>query len=482
MSKIMVLNPPSRFAKNVARDLIYGCWCKGKRIAAAKFPPATLLQVATVLENDKNEVILLDTQAEDKKFEDAMDIVLSNKPEIIIIPTSTMSFNEDMETLRSIKAKLKVTTLAYGSHVTFMPKASLSQGGADYIALREPEFIIRDFVRAFREGKDVKKIKGLAFRKGKGIVINPPYPFIENLDRLPIIDRKPILKFAYFNPLVRRLPWTTMITSRGCPGRCTFCSSPSFYGKELRYRSAKSVVDEIGYLIKLGYREIFFRDETFTAHRQRLVDICNMIIAKKLDITWICNARIGNLNKEVLQLMKKAGCHTIKFGVESGVQEILNNINKGINVEMTRKTFKWCHEVGMDTHAHMMLGCTGETWETVNRTIRFLREIEPTTVTCGAMTPYPGTELYEKIRKKRPEIGDGSKCDLSTLHTSGFFSKEICSLSDEEVGKAVKLLYRKFYLRPSYVFGRLLSIRSFVDARRLLFAGLDVLSFTAGSE
>ncbi|MFQ6010407.1 MAG: B12-binding domain-containing radical SAM protein, partial [Candidatus Aenigmatarchaeota archaeon] len=348
--------------------------------------------------------------------------------------------------------------MAFGSHVTFRPKDSLKEEGIDFLVMREPEYIIRDFVRKRRKGKNGKNVKGLAYRTKDSIKINPPYPFIKNLDEMPFPDRSPILNIEYFNPLVRKLPWTTLLTSRGCPGRCLFCSSPSFYGNALRMRSAESVLDELEEIEKLGYREVFFRDETFTSDPKRLKEICEGIKKRGIKLSWICNARIGNVNKDSMKLMKEAGCHMIKFGVESGSQKILDNINKMIKVDMTRLTFKWAHEVGMDLHAHMMLGCIGETKETIRQTINFLKEIEPTTVTCAAFTPYPGTKVFGIVEKKYPEVGDGSACDLSKLHTSGFYNDAFCDLSDKEVGEAVKRLYREFYFRPKYIFKRLASI------------------------
>lgn len=478
----MLLNPPSKYAKNVVRDLFYGCWCKGKRIASTSFPPTTLLYIATVLERDNHDVKLLDSQAEGIVLEDVKKIVSNEAPDILVIPTATMTFNEDMETLKEIKEISDATILAFGSHVTFRPKDSLKNRIIDFLVMREPEFVIRDFARAKEKGMDLKKINGLGFKINKKILTNAPYPFINPLDQLPIPDRKYILDFAYFNPLVKRLPWTTALTSRGCPGRCMFCSSPSFYGNKLRFRSAANVLDEIEYLHNVGYKEIFFRDETFTAHRSRLIDICNGIKERRIDISWICNGRIDTVDLKTLKMMKNAGCHMIKFGVESGVQKILDNINKGIKIEMTRNVFKWAHEVGMETHAHMMFGCVGETWDTINKTIKFLKEIDPTTVTCGAFTPYPGTKLFELIENKIPEIGDGSQCNLSMLHTKGFHNDLISELSDEEVGKAVRMLYRKFYLRPSYILKRLSAIRSLDQFRRIVSAGINVLSFSIERE
>jgi len=476
--KVALLNPPSIYAKNVVRDLIYGCWCKGKRIASAQFPPLSLLYIASVLENEGHDIVFLDAQAEGKNLSDIEKMVAKKMPEIIIIPTSTMSFKEDAKTLEILKNASGAKTLVYGSHVTFLPKISLEQNGIDYIVMREPEFIIRDFINAMSKDKDFESVKGIGYKKGKKIVINPPYPFIKNLDDLPFPNRKYIAKFVYFNPLVKKLRWTTAMTSRGCPGRCIFCSSPSFYGNLLRTRSAQNVIDELMSIKDLGYEEVFFRDETFTANRKRVEDICNLIIKNNLDLSWICNARIGTVDKKLLILMKKAGCHLIKFGVESGVQKILDNINKGITVEMTRKTFKWAHEIGMETHAHMMLGCVGETKQSIEETIKFVKQIDPTTVTFGAFTPYPGTKIFEMVSKSAPEIGDGSACDLSKLHTSGFYNYIFCDLTEKEIGDAIFRAYRQFYLRPSYIIKRLASIRSLTQFRRILLAGLEIISFT----
>jgi anaerobic magnesium-protoporphyrin IX monomethyl ester cyclase len=480
--KVLIFNPPSKSAKNVVRDLFYGCWCKGKRIASAEFPPSTLLFIYTVLKQEGHTVCLLDAQAEKMDLVKSMNEIQKFRPAIIIIPTSTMSFKEDAKILLSIKNSIKCNTIAFGSHTTFMPKISLEQEGIDFIVLREPEFIIKELIQTIENKGNFSKVKGIGYKKNSRIRINKPAKFIRNLDDLPIPDRKIVQKYAYFNPLVKNIPWMTAITSRGCPGRCIFCTSPSFYGNTYRYNSPKRVVEEMEYLTSRGYKEIFFRDETFTGDYARTEEICKLLIQKNWKTPWICSARTNTVDEKLVRLMKQAGCHMIRFGVESGDQTILNNIRKGITIEQTVDVFKWCKKYEIETHAHTMLGCVGETKDTIKKTIEFVKKLEPTTLTCGAFTPYPGTPLFERIKEKVPEIGDGTQCDLSKVHNMGFYNNIFSSLSDKEVGNAVHEMYRKFYLRPKYIFKTLLRIKSLNELRRIGAAALSVVSFAAEKE
>jgi radical SAM superfamily enzyme YgiQ (UPF0313 family) len=298
------------------------------------------------------------------------------------------------------------------------------------------------------------------------------------LDELPFPDRELVRDIVYFNPLIKKTPWTTALSSRGCFGKCIFCTSPSFYGNTFRARSPENVVKEMEEIKKMGYNEIFFRDETFTMGMRRTFKICELLLEKDIKISWICNARIGTVNKKLMKLMKDAGCHIIKFGVESGVQRILDNIKKEITIEEIKKTFKSAHEIGIGTHAHVMLGCIGETEKTVNKTIEFVKEIDPATATFGAFTPYPGTELFKTIEKKVPEIGDGTQCDISKLHNFGFYNHIFCDLSDDDVGKAVRKAYRKFYARPAYLLKAVKNVKSLNEFRNKTLASFSVFSFS----
>lgn len=480
--KFLVLNPSSSITNNVIRDVLYGCWCKGKRIGGASVPPSTLLLVATVLKQAGLDVAFLDALGERISLRESL--ARASGFDVVIISTSTMSINEDTNVLACLKeANPAIRSIVFGSHPTFMPEATLSRKGVDIIVRREPEFIIRDIALSFERKRNWKEIKGIGYLDRDKIILNPYYPLIENLDELPFIDVDLLPKgIDYFNPIVKRMPYMTITTSRGCPAGCRFCTAPYFYGAKARYRSVESILEELLMLKSKGYREIYFRDETFTMRQDETLKLCKRMIEENLGLSWICNARVDTVNRELLKAMKRAGCHLIKFGVESGVQKILDLSRKGIRVEQTREAFRLTKEVGIDTHAHTMLGMPGETDETIAKTIDFVLEIEPTTVTFGICTPYPGTPMFLDVVKKFPEIQDGSSSDLSKVHVQGLFNEIFTSVKRRDLEKSIKFAYRRFYLRTSYLFKRIKRIENMENLKRCLIGGINVIDFAVRGE
>ncbi len=477
--RIFVLNPMTSASGNVVRDVLYGCWCAGKRIGGASVPPFALLQVATVLREAGHDVVFLDAQAEQKPYEQVSPLLVDC--DLLLCTTSTMSFQEDADCLLRLKqAHPRLRTVIFGSHPTFMPQYALAHNGIDIIVRREPEWILRDLAARMAQGEEWTTLEGIGFRDGAGKpVINPDYPLIENLDELPLPDPDWLTKgIDYFNPIVRRMPYMTASTSRGCPGLCTFCTAPYFDGRRVRFQSAEYVLRLIGFLAGKGYREIYFRDDTFFVNRQRDHEIFRQIVEKKLDVTWIANARVGMIDEETMALAKKAGCHTIKFGIESGSQAILDRIKKGYRIERAHEVFAAANRIGINTHAHTMIGNPGDTRETIDQTIEFVNALNPTTATFGLCTPYPGTPLFEELAQTHPEIRDGSASDLSNLHTEGLYNEFYCDVKREELQKLVPYAYRRFYLRSGKLCAFLRDqIRSWQDMKRVTLAGTRVLDF-----
>ncbi|MFU2207875.1 B12-binding domain-containing radical SAM protein [Solidesulfovibrio sp. C21] len=484
---VALIVPYTEKTGNVARDLVYGCWCKGGRIGGASFPPLPLLHCAGVLRQAGHRTVLVDAQAEGLSLAEVKQRI--RDCELAVILTSTTTLNDDSAYFRELKAaNPKLVTLAYGGHVTAEPESTLTdsrrRGCFDILARREAEWIIRDVATALEKGDGSwTKVNGIAYLEQDGrCIVRPDYPLSENLDDLPIADRTQLKPERYFNPIISRTPFTTMQTSRGCPGRCIFCASPYFYGRVERTMSADRVLEEIEYCTSLGYKEIFFRDENFTTIPERVAAICEGILARHLDVTWICSTRVTHVQREMMRLMRRAGCTMLRMGVESGNDEVLKRIGKGSSVEVIRQAFAWAQEVGLRTHAHMMIGLPGDTTETLDRTIAFINEIAPTLVTYGILTAYPGTPLFDSLRRKIPEIKDGTDIDLTQLHTQPLFNQAFCSLSNERLQWYVRHAYRSFYLRPRYLLDRLLEIRNPSQFNRYARAGLKVLRFARGGD
>jgi len=203
------------------------------------------------------------------------------------------------------------------------------------------------------------------------------------------------------------------------------------------------------------------------------------MIREHFDLSWIANGRVDGVDRETLSLLKRAGCHMLKFGVESGSDTLLKNYQKGITIEQTRTAFRAARNAGLDTHAHIVFGGPGETLETIDDTIAFAKELAPFSASFGILTPYPGTQLFDEVARKFPEILDGTDSTMENLHVQGFYSKSICGLSGPFLLRKIKEAYRRFYFRPSYCLQRLKGIETFEELMILTIAGLNIFSFAA---
>jgi len=396
----VLLNPPTRNGIAVVRDTFYGCWCKGR--ADYNWPPINLATVGATLKKEGYPVSLVDGMAMKWDVSQTVDNVVKEKPDYIIVCTATITFSSDVYVVKEVKKALPDTKVIFiGTHVTTMPKPTLKEEAVDYVIVGEPDFILRDVINALEDKEDIEKIRGVAFRKNGEIIITGMGHTIDNLDDVPFPARELIPNAEYFNPVAKRLPYTTMLSSRGCPALCTFCSAVTLYGHKFRARSPKNVVDEIEQCVKeLGIREVFFRDETFTFNKKRAIEICKEMIDRKIDITFIINSRVNTVDDDTLYWLKKAGCHLIKFGVESGSQQILDNIKKGEKLETIRNAYKMCKKIGFETWAFFILGLPGETKDTIKNTIKFAKEIDPDFPKFHILKPYPNSDIYKELMEK----------------------------------------------------------------------------------
>jgi len=477
MLKVLFLNPPNEFREPVGRDLIYGCWCHGKRVADMQLPPLHLLYLATNLrELGGHQVRVLDALALDLSPE---TIAQEAKPfDAVVVHTSNTTFRYDLRVLAAIKqARPDLKAILTGPHPTVYPELVMQNDLVDLAVRGEAEDTLVDWAgKASRDGA-LADVAGLVWRQGREVRQNPPRPLRQSLDEWPFPDRTLVDSSRYYNPHSQRSPFTTALTSRGCVARCIFCTSPPFYNGKIRQRSPENVLAELKLLRDQGFREVLFRDEAFTENRKRLRAICQGMIDRGLDLTWIGNSRVGVLDEEDMRLMKRAGCFYLWVGVESGSQKVLDQLNKGITVEQTREMFRLANRVGINLHAHLMFGNPGETEDDIRQSISFLKEIEPAAVDIGITTPFPGTELFDRVKAADPAIGDGSDLQIDRVHNFAYFSKHYCELDQEFLENALVQAYRDFYLRPAYVLRYLRRIRSFQQFLNVVRAFFNLLAY-----
>lgn len=367
--------------------------------------PIGLLYLAGALEKDGHEILVKNYygKAWDKVKGEIVKMIENYSPDILGLSCSTMNRVSCFK-LSKIAKKIipKIKIIMGGVHASSMYKQILENFPVDAIVLGEGEITTPKLVSALEKNKPLKNICGIAFKNKGKIHANPRLEFIQNLDELPIP------KHELFAENIKETGEAVMITSRGCPFNCIFCSTTQYWGRQWRPRSAKNVVDEIEYIVKKVpfVKKIRINDDTFFLDNQRVIDICNEIIRRKLKIRWTGCGRLDVISKEMLLKLKETGFEDIAYGVESGSSKILKVINKKITKEQIKKAIKLTNEVGLNYYIFLMVGNPGETWETVKESARFLSEFENLKIeNVGRLQIYPNTAIYE-LSKKQGIIDD----------------------------------------------------------------------------
>jgi len=352
-----------------------------------------------ILEREGFDVAAIDCSVNLMGIGDFVGVVERLAPDLVVLEISTPSFNTDMATATAFKQRVHVPLAVIGTHVTVFHREIIEKHPSiDFVARGEYEYTVLELARTLQTHGDLAEVLGLTFRRNGDVVVNPDRPYVEDLDALPFPARDRYEWWKYHEPTYYALPWITMISSRGCPYRCTFCAWPqTMYGHKYRVRSAKNVVDEMEYCIK-KYRpgEIFFDDDTFTIGKPRVMEICREIVQRKRGVIWSCMGRTDTVDREMLAAMFNAGCRKIKFGVETGSPRIMTEIKKGLDLSKVVGAFDAARSVGMEVHGTFMIGLPGETRDAVKETVELARSIRMDSVQFSIATPFPGTEFYRQ--------------------------------------------------------------------------------------
>ena len=407
--KVLFVNPPWQdadrvgFRSNVRWPFTVSRDELGRTGAASYHFPIYQAYALAVLEQDGHEVAAIDCTALDLDVPDLLGRISGFAPDLIVVEVSTPSFPVDIETIRRIDEQNDEPLVLIGTHSSVFHQEILAEHlFVDAIARGEYEYTLRDVARALDDGQTFASVVGLTCRDDDGeIVVRPDRPFIENLDEMPFPAREYFPWEKYHEPGYIALPWITMVSSRGCPSRCTFCNWPqTMYGHKYRARSAGNVVDEMVECVdKYQPGEIFFDDDTFTIGKKRVIDICDEIERRGLDVIWTCMGRVDTVDAEVLGRMRGAGCRKIKFGVETGSREVMARIRKRIDLERVPEVFRAARDVGIEVHGTFMVGLPGETRETVRETIELACSLPMDTVQFSIATPFPGTEFFAECER-----------------------------------------------------------------------------------
>lgn len=415
-----------------------------------EYPPLGLGYVAAVLEQDNHEVKILDMPAENTTEDELKKLLSTFSPDVIGINATTPTIAYAKKIAEICKQTTDVVILMGGPHPTSAPEDCLSDKNVDIVIRGEGELTIKELVQNLDNLKDVK---GISYRNNGEIIHNSQMELIKDIDSLPFPARHLFNIRVYKHLDAIRNPITTILTSRGCPYACTFCSSRHIFGRIFRPRQTKSVVDEIQMLVEeYGIREIHILDDAFTLDQDRAISICDEIIKRGLnkEMVWCTpnGIRVNCVSKKLLEKMKEAGCYKVSFGVESGNQKILDVVKKGITLEQVRNAFKLAKEVGLETWAFFIFGLPGETKETIRNTIEFAKEIDPDVAKFHLLLPLPHTEIFDLYNKE----GWITDYDFThyEMHTKPVIS--LPNLPENELLKLYKQAYREFYLRPYYLF------------------------------
>lgn len=474
MMKVLLINPPSNSPDPIM--------------------PLGLAYVAAALETSRIPVEVIDAWAEGYSYEDLGREVSRRQCDIIGITIMSPLYSSGMRTVDIVRKNSNTTIVVGGPHPSALSEECLNGNkNIDFVIIGEGEKAFVELVRSLEnQRKGLDSIKGVSYRQNGKIINTGMSERIDNLDALPLPARHlfPIKKYRTHPPYGRKEPYLTLITSRGCPFHCTYCSK-SVFGSRYRAMTPQRVCDEIKFLIdNYKVREIHFYDDDFTMDMKRAEAISEEIVRQGMKICWSCTTRVDLVEEGLLYKMKKAGCWLISYGVESGNSEILKKAEKKYSLEEISKSFNLTKRTGIRTLAYFMLGLPGETKETIEETIGFSLKLNPDFVSWGITSLYPGSTLYQKAQggelggKIIPGNAQGNgKASgknkawhgSASPYGDGFAIIHEENLSREELEEYGREANKRFYLRPLYLLKFIFKISSLNQLLNYLRGGFQFL-------
>ncbi|MCK5380560.1 MAG: radical SAM protein [Candidatus Latescibacteria bacterium] len=467
-----MLNPP--YVDDFCRSARWATKSRGR----VQRHPDWMLIASAVLEQAGHEVAFVDGAALNLKREDVRRKLEQFHPEMVVLHTTTPSIYNDVSYAGLAREMGDPLTVLIGPHGTAVPEDtfSLSDGMVDGIARGEYDYTLRDLA----DGKPLEETEGLCYQRDYEVVTTP--------DRAPLdVNELPFPAWHHIQPewyrdAGKRFPFLTLLSGRGCFGRCTFCRDvPLMGGHGLRMRDPELVVDEMAHDLELfpQVREIMFETDTFAASPGHARGVCEELLRRGLKLTWSCNVRV-DMDLSLLPLMKRAGCRMLMTGFEFGTQAALDAVKKGITLEQSRAFAERAHDLGFVIHGCFMIGAPGETRESARATIDFARSLPLDTVQFSGICVYPGTQMYDWAKEQGYLVPKDWREWVSEKYEQVTLL-DYPQLRKEEMDALIDEGLRAFYLRPRQMMRMVWAIRSWSDVRRKLFGIRSFVDALVGS-
>jgi hopanoid biosynthesis associated radical SAM protein HpnJ len=463
--KPLFLNPPTYEDFDGGAGARY----QASREVTSFWYPTWLCFPAGMIEGSR----VVDAPVQKLTLDDCLEI--AQEYDMVVMYTSTPTLRLDIETARRIKERKPSTiTVFTGPHVTVLPEESLNlaKGAVDVVCRGEFDYTVKELA----EGMSWDEIDGISFVKDGRVNHTKERSPIEDLDALPFASQVYFRDLPINEYIIPHFlhPYVSIYSSRGCPSKCIYCLWPqTFSGRKMRTRSPENVYQEVKWIVDNipGIREISFDDDTFTADREHARAVAEKL--KPLGISWTINAR-ANCDYETLRIMRDGGLRHVVVGFETGNEQILKNIKKGVTKAQAIEFTRNCKKLGLSVHGAFVMGLPGETRESIRETIEFARCLDLNSIQASLASPYPGTEFYE-LCKKEGWISSESFID-ETGHQTCVINYP--HLSSKEIFDAVEEFYNKFYFRPKYIFRSIVKMISNGEERKkMLKEGRQYLSY-----
>ena len=437
------------------------------------YPPLGILYIAAHLETLGYEMHVIDAQADMLTHEQVANRVLEIKPDLVGLTAMTFTLVDCKLVIEAIRRKMSVPIVLGGPHTAIYPEECFERKGlnADYVVVGEGEITLDTLAKDIESGKvnTSMPIHNRIYRQAQ---------FIQDLNELPFPARHLIPTEKYYSVLAKSTPTSTSFSSRGCPFSCAYCDRPAL-GKGFRAMNAQRVVDEMEECEKLGIKEIFYYDDTFSVSMKRVTEICDEILKRGVKMRWDIRTRVNVVNEELLRKMALAGCDRIHFGVESGNPRIIRVMNKGTSIKQVEDAFALCKKYKIKTLAYFMLGNPTETFDDVKDTLKIARKIKPDFMQMTILSPFPATKYYlDWLKLGNPDVWKEYAVKINDDFRPPLWSQPTGIYSREELESQMRWFYRKFYLTPRFVWERIKEVRNLGQFKRYAFAGLSLLKMT----